>query len=137
VSFGTERVEETATIEPFFAPGNVLEFFVDGKTPTVIEFLAKGSIIASSPPFGPTVISAVPLIESVPGALDGSTESFEVQVGAAYKKKGKTTYFLTVPKKCPKGGFPLKAVMEFGNINNPKEPGESAEAAYKTPCPKK
>jgi hypothetical protein len=137
VSFGTERVEETATIEPFFAPGGGLEFFVDGTTPVSLEFLSKGSVVSSSPPFGPTVLATVPLIETVPGALDGSTEQFEVQVGAAYKKGKKTHYYLTVPKKCPKGGFPLKTVMEFGSVSNPHVPGETAEATYKAPCPKK
>jgi len=35
-----------------------------------------------------------------------------------------------VPKKCPKGGFPLKTVMSFLG-------GATAEASYKAPCPKK
>jgi hypothetical protein len=137
VSFGTERVHESLTVQPFFAPGGGLEFFADGTSPVSIELLSKGSIVSFSPPYGPTVIAAVPLVETVPGALDGSAERISVVVGAAYKKGRKTTYYITVPKKCPKGGFPLKAVMEFGNVNNPKEPGEKAEASYKAPCPKK
>ncbi|MGO9248933.1 MAG: hypothetical protein ACLQQB_11535 [Solirubrobacteraceae bacterium] len=137
VSFGTERVSETLTVQPFFAPGGNLEFFADGTSPVSIELLSKGSIVNSSPPFGPTVLASVPLVETVPGALDGSAKEISVVVGAAYKKGGKTHYYLTVPKKCPKGGFPLKAVMEFGNVSNPKEPGEKAEASFKAPCPKK
>jgi hypothetical protein len=137
VSFGTERVGETVTVQPFFAPGGNLEFFADGSSPVSIEILSKGKVVNSSPPFGPTVEAEVPLVESVPGALDASVKSINVQVGAAYKKGKKTTYYITVPKKCPAGGFPLKSVMEFGNVNNPKEPGEKAEATYKAPCPKK
>ena len=137
VSFGTERVEEAATVEPFFAPGGNLEFFGHGVSPVSIEVLSKGHVVNSSPPFGPTVLAEVPIIESVPGALDASIKLIDVQVGAAYKKGKKTVYYITVPKKCPKGGFPLKSVMEFGNVNNPKEPGEKAEASYKAPCPKK
>jgi len=137
VSFGTERVTESLTVQPFFAPGGNLEFFADGTSPVSIELLSKGSVASSSPPFGPTVTASVPLVETVPGALDGSAKEISVVVGAAYKKGGKTHYYLTVPKKCPKGGFPLKTVMEFGNVSNPKEPGEKAEASYKAPCPKK
>jgi hypothetical protein len=137
VSFGTERVHETVSVQPFFAPGGNLEFFVDGTTPVSIEILSTGHVVSSSPPFGPTVLAQVPLVESVPGALDASTERINVTTGAAYKKGKKTYYYITVPKKCPKGGFPLKAVMEFGSVSNPHELGETAEASYKAPCPKR
>ncbi len=137
VSFGTERVHETVSVQPFFAPGGNLEFFVDGTTPVSIEILSKGHVVSTSPPFGPTVLAEVPLVESVPGALDASTENISVTVGAAYKQGKKLVSYITVPKKCPAGGFPLKTVMEFGSVSNPKEPGEKSEASYKAPCPKK
>ncbi len=130
VSFGTEHVPETVSVQPFFAPGGNLEFFADGTTPVSIEILSKGRVVNSSPPFGPTVEAEVPLVESVPGALDASVKAINVRVGAAYKKGKKTTYYITVPKKCPKGGFPLKTVMSFLG-------GATAEASYKAPCPKK
>jgi hypothetical protein len=130
VSFGTERVAETVSVQPFFAPGGDLEFFVDGVSPVSIEILSKGKVVNSSPPFGPTVEAEVPIIESVPGALDASAKTINVTVGAAYKKGKKTTYYITVPKKCPKGGFPLKTVMSFLG-------GSTAEATYSAPCPKK
>jgi hypothetical protein len=130
VSFGAERVEETVTVEPFFAPGGNLEFFAAGHSPASIELISKGHVVNSSPPFGPTVLAEVPLVESVPGALDASVKQIDVQVGAAYKKGKKTVYYITVPKKCPKGGFPLKSVMTFLG-------GATAEASYRAPCPKK
>ena len=34
-----------------------------------------------------------------------------MKVGAAFKKGKKTTYYITVPKKCPAGGFPVKSVL--------------------------
>jgi hypothetical protein len=130
VSFGTERVHETLSVQPFFAPGGGLEFFADGVSPVSVELLSKGKIVSSSPPFGPTVEAEVPLVVTVPGALDGSAQAINVTVGAAYKKGKKTTYYITVPKKCPKGGFPLKTTMTFLG-------GATAEASYKAPCPKK
>jgi hypothetical protein len=130
VSFGTERVAETVSVQPFFAPGGDLSFFVDGTSPVSIEILSTGKVLTSSPPFGPTVEAEVPLIESVPGALDASAKEINVTVGAAYKKGKKTNYYIVVPKKCPKGGFPLKAVMSFLG-------GSTAEATYSAPCPKK
>jgi hypothetical protein len=130
VSFGTERVKEGASVQPFFAPGGGLAFFADGVSPVSIEIVSKGKVLNSSPPFGPTVEAEVPLIESVPGALDASVLSINVKVGAALKKGKKTTYYITVPKKCPKGGFPVKSVLSFLG-------GATAEASYKAPCPKK
>lgn len=130
VSFGTERVEETTSVQPFFAPGGNLEVFVDGTTPVSIEELTVGKFINSSPPFGPTFVGEVPLIESVPGALDASAEYFNVTVGAAYKQGKKTIYYETVPKKCPQGGFPLKTELSFLG-------GATAEALYKAPCPRR
>jgi hypothetical protein len=130
VSFGTERVQETVSVQPFFAPGGNLQFFTDGTTPVSLEILSTGNVVNSSPPFGPTVISEVPLVESVPGAPDASVESINVLVGAAYKHGKKTISYLVVPKKCPKGGLPVKTIMEFLG-------GATAEASYKMPCPKK
>jgi hypothetical protein len=129
VSFGAERVQERASVQPFFAPGGNLQFFVDGTTPVSIEILATGHVVDSSPPFGLEVIGDVPLIESVPGALDASFEEGDISVGAAYRQGKKMISYVTVPKKCPKGGWPVKVELSFLG-------GASAEASYKMPCPK-
>jgi hypothetical protein len=99
-------------------------------SPVSIEILAKGTITTAAAPYGPKFQGEVPLIESVPGALDASAESISVKLGAAYKKGKKTISYGTLPKKCPKGGFPLKAVLSFLG-------GATAEATYNAPCPKK
>jgi hypothetical protein len=130
VSFGSERVAETVSVQPFFAPGGGLEFYVVGTSPVSIEILSTGSLTNSPPPFGPKFVGEVPVIESVPGALDASAKQINVTVGAAYKQGKKTISYGTVPKKCPKGGFPLKAIMSFLG-------GATAEASYKAPCPRK
>jgi hypothetical protein len=130
VSFATERVPETASVQPFFAPGGNLEFFVDGTTPVSIEILAKGHVVSSSPPFGLEVIGEVPLIETVPGALDASLQEATIKVGAAYKHGRKTISYITMPKKCPKGGFPVKTELSFLG-------GATAEDSYKMPCPRR
>jgi hypothetical protein len=129
VSFGTERVHETVSIQPFFAPGGNLEFFVDGTTPVSLEILGTGHVVASSPPFSLEFFGEVPLIETVPGAPDASAEEGTIRIGAAYKQGKKTISYVTVPKKCPKGGFPVKVELNFLG-------GATAEASYKMPCPR-
>jgi hypothetical protein len=130
VSFGTERVEETVSVQPFFAPGGNLEYFADGTTPVSLEILGIGHVMNASPPFGLEFFGEVPLIETVPGALDASFEEGTISVGDAYKQGKKTISYITVPKKCPQGGFPLKAELSFLG-------GATAEAGYKIPCPRK
>jgi hypothetical protein len=130
VSFGSERVQETASVQFFFAPGGGLEGFVDGTTPVSLEILAKGGhVVGASPPFGLEFYGEVPLIETVPGALDASFEEGTIKVGAAYQQGKKMISYITLPKKCPKSGLPLKAELSFLG-------GATAEAAYKMPCPR-
>jgi hypothetical protein len=129
VSFGTERVHETASVQPFFAPGGNLEFFADGVTPVSIEILATGHVVSSAPPFGLEVIGEVPLIETVPGALDASLQEGKVTVGSAYRRGKRTISYVTIPKTCPLGSWPVKVELSFLG-------GATAEASYKMPCPK-
>jgi hypothetical protein len=130
VSFGTERVGETVGVYPFFAPGGGLEFWAEGTSPVSVEILSKGKFTNAAPPFGPKLSVEVPLVESVPGALDASIQTIKVKVGAAYKQGKKTISYGTLPSKCPKGGFPVKSELTFLG-------GAVVPAEYKAPCPKK
>lgn len=130
VSFGSDRVKETASVQPFLAPGGNPEFFVEGRSPAVVEFLVTAHVVSSSAPFGQEFIGEVPLIETVPEALDASFVEGTIRVGAAYKRGRKTISYLTMPKTCPKGGFPVKVEVSFLG-------GTTAGASYKMPCPKR
>ena len=72
-----------------------------------------------------------------PGRSTRRPKTINVKAGAAYKKGGKTIYYGTVPKKCPKGGFPLKTEMVFGNVEQSQGTGRNGGSPYKAPCPKK
>jgi hypothetical protein len=130
VSFGGERVPETASVQPFFAPNNKLVVFVDGTTPALLEILATGHAINSSPPFGFEFVGEIPLIETVPEAPDASFEEGTVAVGAAYKQGRKTVSYVTLPRSCPKHGWSTKAAFHFLS-------GVTAEASYTMPCPRR
>jgi len=129
-------VEEKTRIQGFFAPGGGLEFFVKGVTPSLFEFISPGHISNAGGGFGPALFTKVPLVETLPGAADASVERIIVYAGAARKQGKKTTYYGTIPKKCPKGGFPLKAELTFATNGNEATP-ETALATYKAPCPRK
>jgi hypothetical protein len=135
VSFGTERVHEALEIKPFFAPGGGLEFYSAGHTPTSIELLSKGNFQGSAPGFSKKFVATVPLVETVPGAPDGSTESISVVTGTARKEHGKTIYYGMVPTKCPAGGFLFKSELLFAGLGG-LEP-QTVTTTYRAPCPKR
>jgi hypothetical protein len=136
VVFGSERVPETVSLESFWAQGG-LNVFVDGHTPASIEVTSTGKYtkLGGGGGYGPELVTTVPLIETVPGAPDGSTSSIKLKVGAAMKKGKKTIYYGTMPTKCPKGGFPVKAELKFAALGGLTE--QTVTQLYKAPCPRK
>ena len=66
--------------------------------------------------------------------------TINIKVGAAIKKGKKLISYGTLPKKCPKGGFPVKAELIFGgSYGGEREfgiPAETVTQTYKAPCPK-
>lgn len=130
VSFGSTRVHETLSVQPFFESGEKLAFYAEGTSPALIELLSAGNFSAPAGGFGPVLTTEVPLVISVPGAPYGSVETIKVKVGAAFKQGKKLVSYATLPKKCAKGGFPVKAELKFLS-------GEAVTVSVKAPCPKK
>jgi hypothetical protein len=128
VSLGGERVPETVEVTPFFAAGGGLGFWIEGNSPVKIEKLAKGSW--SYPASGPVINVEVPLIETLPGAPDASATHIVTKAGGAVKKGKKVSYYGTIPRTCPKGGFPGKAELTFLGAG-------TATVTVKVPCPPK
>lgn len=134
VSFGGTRVPEKVTVQPFFSAKG-LAFFAEGRSPASIELLSEGSLTSAGGPFGQKLTAEVPLVATVPGAPYGSVEEIKVKVGAAFKQGKKLISYGTVPKKCPKGGFKIKAELTFGASEGPT--GETVLVSTTIPCPKK
>jgi hypothetical protein len=135
VSFGDERVQERASIQAFLAPGGAMEFYTRGSSPVSLEFLAPSHVGGWRAPYAQRFVTAVPLIETVPGAPDASTLSIDVEVGAAYRKHGKPVYYGTVPKRCPRGGFPLRSELLFAGIGGLAP--QTVSVSAKAPCPRR
>ncbi|HLI33160.1 MAG TPA: hypothetical protein VKU89_10550 [Solirubrobacteraceae bacterium] len=132
VNIGGEPIPETVTVTPFFTSNGLL-FWIEGSTPTKIEKVAVGHWTQAGAPYGPEIVVEVPLIETLPGAPDASAELIKSIAGAARRVGRKTIYYGTIPKSCPKGGFPGKAVLSFGA--GAESTWESATALVKVPCP--
>jgi hypothetical protein len=130
VSFGATRVHETLTLQAFFAPGGELAFFAEGRSPAEIEIMSKGAFTNAGGEFGPRITAPVPLVETVPGAPYGVVEVVKVKVGAAFKQGKQLISYATLPKRCPKGGFPVRSELRFLT-------GEPVTVNTKMPCPSK
>jgi hypothetical protein len=130
VSFGASRVQEKATVQAFFTTNGGIAFFTEGREPTVIEILSTGRFSGASNPFSQKLTAVVPLVSTVPGAPYASVLSIKIRVGAAFMQGKKLISYGTVPKKCPKGGFPAKTELKYLS-------GETSTVSIKVPCPKK
>jgi hypothetical protein len=142
VAFGSERVPEETEIYSFFAPGGGFEFFADGHSPVSVEIISSAHYVnlRGANGYGPKYVTEVPLVVTVPGALDASVESISVKIGVAKRVKGKTIYYGRLPKRCPRGGFPLKAELMFAPNAFGTTPGpgvETVTTTYKAPCPRR
>jgi len=137
VTLGGERVEETTEIFSFYKPGGGFIFFTDGHTPVSLEILSPGHYknFVGGGGYGPELEVTVPEVASVPGAPFASVKTIKVKAGSAYRKHGKTIYYGRVPKKCPKGGFPIKTEVIFAENGEESRP-VTVPATYKAPCPR-
>jgi hypothetical protein len=136
VAFGKELVPEEATIEPFYAPGGGLEFFTTGHSPVSLEILSSGRYVpANFAGFGQKLVSQIPLVETVPGAPDASVQRISVMAGSAIRRGGKTIYYGTLPRTCPREGFTVRSELTFAGLAG--LPQTTVTVTYKAPCPRK
>jgi hypothetical protein len=135
-----ERVPEQTTLQAFFAPGGGLLFFTKGVTPIALEVISAGKYVTAKPPYGPELKTLVPAVPTLPGAPLASVKRIKIKAGAAIKKGKTLISYGTLPKKCPKGGFPVKTEVIFGGMYGGERefgiPPLTAEATFKAPCPK-
>jgi hypothetical protein len=128
VSFGTERVQETGTVQAIFSAGEAVNFFVQATSPVAVELLMTGTYTVDSAPYSHVLNLAVPLIETVPGAPQASILSLTLAFGASRSEHGSEVHSVTIPQECPSGGFGWLANTTFKN-------GTTTTVSYKSPCP--
>lgn len=137
VTFGSERVPETAEIHSFFIPGDRIGFLTVGHSPVSLEVPTSGQLenLAGGEGFGPKLVTPIPLVATVPGAPYASVEAIDITLGAAHHARGKTIYYGRVPKRCPRGGFPVRAQFTFAEDGETSRP-EVVSVNYRAPCPR-
>src|SRR5579859_4016682 len=117
VTFGSNRVPEQGTLQPFFGPKGLL-FFAHGSSPVNLEIVWGGAFSSShQPPYEEQLLSEIPAIATVPGAPLASFDSIHLKLGASSTNGGEVDPFLTLPTTCPGPGFPFKTEVVFGGMN--------------------
>jgi hypothetical protein len=143
VPLGVEPVEERVALTAFAGPpkrGNiVILFYVNGESPISAQTIFSGELLSDSGVFGGQLNTALPLVPTVPDGADVSVLRFSSTIGPyrlLYRRRvsGKTVPYhprgLNVPSRCPRGGFPFAAELQF-------QDGSTVTARHAVPCPER
>jgi hypothetical protein len=142
VALSGQLVREPFTLDFFFgstAHGHLrLLTYVSGSSPITTGFVVVAKEIPTHKPYGLGFSARLPQVSTVPGASNASVESAFATLGAsdvAYFETihGRRTLVhvkgLTVPRRCPPGGFPTRAAIEFTD-------GSTLTVNPTIPCPR-
>jgi hypothetical protein len=142
VTFGSERVPESATLQGFFGPAGSIYFYTQGSSPVSLEVISTGRFVRSSGKYSWELETLVPPVATVPGAPLASVSKIHIKAGAAYRSHGKVIPYGTVPQKgeCPKGGFFGQTEVTFGgSFGGEREfgiPAKTVTNVIRVPCPR-
>lgn len=141
VQLGASTVKEPYTLDLFLGPTEhgrlVILVYLRAVNPVSAQLVMVGREIQGPKPYGFGLMLEVPPIHTVPGEPNASLESTFLTMGArgvAYYKTvhGRRQLFhvtgVSVPKKCPRGGFPFEVSIGF-------EDASTVTSKYTAACP--
>jgi hypothetical protein len=141
VPFGTDSGHEIPEIEALMGPphdGNIVVlFYANGLAPVYAQIVFSGELLPGEGAFGGNLDTAIPEIKSVTNGPPVSIINVKSTIGperltyykrvhgrkVAYKPQG-----ISLPLKCPSGGFPFAALFTFLD-------GSQVTATHSVPCP--
>jgi len=134
-------VRETAKVTALLGPPEdenmTVLFFVDGRWPANRELILVSHLVNLASPGGATLLTEVPPLPVWPAGPNIGLMRFSSTIGPeglTYYRRvhGRTVAFaprgVTVPKRCPRGGFPVSASFTWWTHTAP------ATAMSRVPC---
>lgn len=119
VHAGSQTIPEEATLTAFRGPNQggrqVVEILGQGYTPLDQREVITGVLRPDSGPYGEQLVMSVPPIPSLPEEPNASATSFSLTIGIGRSGKAHAAGGLTVPHRCPVGGFPFAADFTFAD----------------------
>jgi hypothetical protein len=141
VPFGTGAGHEIPEVQAVAGPssnGNLtVLFYANGLFPVDAQLAFAGELLPDHGRFGSQLKTNVPIVTSVPGGPDVSIVDVSSTIGPAHLTyyrhvHGRKVAFhprgVSVPERCPHGGFPFAATFTF-------QDSSSASASTTVPCP--
>lgn len=141
VPFGEGSGREIPEIEALMGPpheGNIVVlFYANGLAPVYAQIVFAGELLPGEGAFGGDLDTAIPQIPSVTNGPPVSIINVKSTIGPehlTYYKRvhGKLVGYkpqgISLPSKCPKGGFPFSAQFTF-------QDGSQVVATHNVPCP--
>ena len=141
VPFGTGAGHEIPEVQAVAGPspdGNmVVLFYANGLYPVSAQLAFAGEILPDRGRYGSRLNTSVPLVASVPAGPDVSILAVNATIGPSHltyyrHAHGRLVAFhprgVSVPERCPHGGFPFAADFAF-------QDGSSTSAHTTVPCP--
>jgi hypothetical protein len=141
VPFGTDAGHEIPEIQALMGPehnGNIVVlFYANGLAPVYAQIVFAGELLPGEGAFGGDLDTAIPLIPSVTNGPPVSIINVNSTIGPnhlTYYKRvhGKLVGYkpqgISLPLKCPRGGFPFSAKFTFLD-------GSQVIATHSVPCP--
>jgi hypothetical protein len=107
------------------------------ETAVSAQLILTGQLLPTDGPFAGLLDIHVPLLQSLPGTPDVSVAEIQLALGPeslTYSELigGKLVHYIpegiTLPKHCPRGGFPFAVTLGFAD-------GTTATASTAVPCP--
>jgi hypothetical protein len=136
-----EDIQGPFTLEFFLAPreGGHLVFliYVNANSPASEQLVLVAREVQAPKPYGFGITFAIPIIPTLPGAALGWVNHVALTFGStniAYyktvhgKKKLVHVRGIVIPKRCPRGGFPIAGQVGYAD-------GTTGAAKTTIPCP--
>lgn len=119
---GSQTIEEQASLSAFRIPDQhgrpALAILGVGLTPLTERIVSRGVLLADRPPYGSKLVVTIPAIPTLPLEPDASFLSLSLTIGAASAPRAHAAgAAITVPRRCPQGGFPFAADMRFADAS--------------------
>jgi hypothetical protein len=124
----TEAVELRAFLGPPEGLQPTFEIFAQGYTPLDEHVVFTGTVLMAGAPYGEELEMSIPPVPSLPLEPDASIVTFSLTVGAPRRHGTHGQSTVSVPRRCPAGGFPFAARFTYAD-------GSDGEALARVPCP--